>query len=136
MSAHEFQYLHEGFTKIGAQLDAEKLHALRRRARRLRYAVEVFDQIRNYESAATKPWRTMQDLIGAIHDHHMLAEWFDVQAKNDREREKHTLVDAASDEAAWARAAMHALHAEFLAADPIAIVARGLAALGQKASFE
>jgi CHAD domain-containing protein len=136
MSAHEFQFLHEGFTKIGAQLDAEKLHALRRRARRLRYAVEVFDQIRNYESAATKPWRTLQDLIGAIHDHHMLAEWFDVQAKNDREREKHTLVDAASDEAAWARAAMHALHAEFLAADPIAIVARGLAALGQKASFE
>ena len=131
MSTREFQFLREGFTKIGAQLDAEALHALRRRARRLRYAVEVFDQIRNFESAATKPWKALQDLIGVIHDHYVLAEWFDLQAKNDRECGKHTLADAASDEAAWARTAMHRLHVEFLAAEPLAIVARGLAALGQ-----
>jgi CHAD domain-containing protein len=131
MSAREFQFLHEGFTKLGAQLDAKELHALRRRARRLRYAVEVFDQIRNFESAATKPWKILQDLIGVIHDHHLLAEWFDAQAKNDRERGKEALAETARDEAAWARATMHKLHAEFLAADPIAIVARGLAALGQ-----
>jgi CHAD domain-containing protein len=129
--AREFQCLHEGFTNLGARLDAEELHALRRRARRMRYAVEVFDQIRNFESAATKPWKTLQDLIGAIHDHHVLAEWFDRQAKSDRERGKDALAAAASDEAAWARAQMHRLHTEFLAADPIAIVTRGLAALGQ-----
>jgi CHAD domain-containing protein len=88
MSAREFQFLHEGFAKLGTQLDAEELHALRRRARRMRYAVEVFDQIRNFESSATKPWKILQDLIGVIHDHHVLAEWFDAQAKNDRERGK------------------------------------------------
>jgi CHAD domain-containing protein len=131
VSAREFQFVHEGFSKLGSQLDAEELHALRRRARRMRYAVEVFDQIRNFESSATKPWKVLQDLIGVIHDHHVLAEWFDLQAKNDRERGKEALAETARDEAAWARATMHQLHAEFLSADPIAIVARGLAALGQ-----
>ena len=131
MTAREFRLLQEGFTKLGPQLNAEELHALRRRARRVRYAVEVFDQIRNFESAATKPWKTLQDLIGVIHDHHVLAGWFDEQARKDRGLGKHALATTASDEADWARAAMHRLHAEFLAADPISIVARGLAALGQ-----
>jgi CHAD domain-containing protein len=131
MSAHEFQFLHEGFTKIGAQLDAEKLHALRRRARRLRYAVEVFDQIRSFESSAAKPWKHLQALIGVIHDHHVLAEWYDRQAQNDRKRGNDALATTADDEAAWARATARRLHRELLAANPIAIVARGLAALGQ-----
>jgi CHAD domain-containing protein len=131
MSAHEFRLLHDGFTNLGTRLDAEDLHVLRRRARRLRYAVEVFDQIRSFESTATKPWKTLQDLIGVIHDHHVLAEWFDRQAKNDREHGKDALAAAASDEAAWARTTMQRLHAEFLAADPVAIVALGLAALGR-----
>ncbi len=136
LSAHECQFLHDGFTNLGAHLDPEKLHSLRRHARRLRYAVEVFDQIRSFESAATKPWKTLQDHIGVIHDHHVLAEWFDRQAKNDRGRGKDALATAASDEAAWARATMHRLHLEFLAAEPMAIVARGLAALGQAPAME
>jgi CHAD domain-containing protein len=136
LSARECQFLHDGFTNLGARLDPEKLHGLRRHARRLRYAVEVFDQIRSFESAATKPWKTLQDLIGVIHDHHVLAEWFDGQAKNDRGRGKDTLAAVASDEADWARATIHRLHAEFLAADPLAIVARGLAALGQAPATE
>jgi len=130
MSAQEFRFLHEGFTRLGTRLDAEELHALRRRARRLRYAVEVFDQIRNFESAATKPWKSLQDLIGVIHDHHVLAEWFDRQAKSDHERKKDPLEAAARIEAEFARATMRRLHAEFLAADPIALVASGVAALG------
>jgi CHAD domain-containing protein len=129
-SAKEFRFLHDGFTHLGTRLDAEELHALRRHARRLRYAVEVFDQIRNFESAATKPWKSLQDLIGVIHDHHVLAEWFAGQAKSDHERGKDRLAAAARIEAELARTTMRRLHAELLAADPLAIVARGLAALG------
>ena len=136
MSAREIQFLEEGFAKLGAQLDPEALHALRRRARRVRYAVEVWGQIRNFESAATKPWKTLQDLIGVIHDHHVLGEWFDTQAKADRARGKNALADAATDDAAWARAAMHRLYAEFLAANPVSIVARGRTALGQATPSE
>ena len=135
-SAREIQFLEEGFAKLGAQLDPEALHALRRRARRVRYAVEVWGQIRNFKSPATKPWKALQDLIGVIHDHHVLAAWLDKQAKADRARGKSVLADAATDEAAWARATMHRLHAELLAANPAAIVARGRAALGQTAQSE
>jgi CHAD domain-containing protein len=122
--------LYEGFTTLGAQLDAKALHGLRRRARRLRYAVEVFDQIRSFESAATKPWKTLQDLIGVIHDHHVLAEWFDKQAQADEKRGNSALAATATAEAAWARATMRGLHENFLTAQPAAIVAQGLAALG------
>jgi CHAD domain-containing protein len=131
MTTREFRFLQEGFAKLGSRLDAEGLHALRRRARRVRYAVEVFDQVRNFESAATKPWKVLQDLIGVIHDHHVLAGWFDAQAKNDHSLGKEELAATAGDEAALSRVAMHQLHAELMTADPIALVARGMVALGQ-----
>jgi CHAD domain-containing protein len=131
-SQRELRFLQEGFAALGPQLDPEELHALRRRARRVRYAVEVFDQVRNFTSAATKPWKVLQDLIGVIHDHHVLATWFDTQAKADRAAGKAELAATAVEEAEAARSTMRQLHAQFLAADPVAIVGRGLAALGQK----
>jgi CHAD domain-containing protein len=130
-SARESRQLYDEFTTLGDRLDARELHALRRRARRVRYAVEVFDQIRSFESTAGKPWKSLQDLIGVIHDHHVLAEWFDRQAQNDRTRGNVALATAASSEAAWARDTVRRLHAELLTAAPVAIVARGLASLGQ-----
>jgi CHAD domain-containing protein len=126
----EGQSLHDGFTTLGVRLDAKLLHGLRRRARRLRYAVEVYDQIRGFESAAAKPWKTLQDLIGVLHDHHVLAEWFDKQAQADEKRGNALLAATATAEAAWARATAHRLHEDFLAAQPATIVAQGLAALG------
>jgi CHAD domain-containing protein len=131
MCGHESRCLHEGFTQLGTRLNTTVLHSLRRRARRLRYAVEVFDQIRSYQSSATKPWKMLQDLLGVLHDHHVLAKWFDNQAKNDLKCGKNALAIAANEEAAWARATMHRLHKELLAANPIAIVAQGLSELGQ-----
>jgi CHAD domain-containing protein len=130
-SQRELCFLQEGCAKLGPRLDAEHLHVLRRRARRVRYAVEVFDQVRSFESAATKPWKILQDLIGVIHDHHVLANWFDGQAKADRNAGKGELSTTASDEASWARLRMGQLYAQLVAANPIAIVARGLAALGK-----
>ena len=130
-SARELHALGEELKKIGPRLDAQELHAFRRRARRLRYAIEVFDEIRNFKSTASKPWKTLQDLIGVIHDHQVLAEWFDAQAKNDDRHGKGALAAAAREEATWAISTMHRLHAQFLAANPTALVAQGLAALGQ-----
>jgi len=126
----EGQALHDGFATLGARLDAKALHGLRRRARRLRYAVEVYDQIRNFESVAAKPWKMLQDLIGVLHDHHVLAEWFDQQAQADEKRGNALLAATATAEAAWARATMHRLHEDFLAAQPTTLVAQGLSAIG------
>ena len=77
LGERESRKLQDGFAALGALLDVVALHALRRRARRLRYAVEVFLQIFGGETAATKPWKILQDHIGTLHDHHVLAEWLD-----------------------------------------------------------
>jgi CHAD domain-containing protein len=134
LAAREGEALVEGFANIGAQLDPEALHGLRRRARRLRYSVEVAQAIVDDEDKnATKSWKTLQDLIGTIHDHHVLAEWLAKQAASDRKRGKRRLAAAASGEAAWARATMVGLHDRLLASRPGQIVVRGLSLLDRAA---
>jgi CHAD domain-containing protein len=70
-----------GFSQVGERYLPEALHALRRRARRLRYAAEVEDVVRSEESRAPVLWKRLQDGIGVIHDHHVLAGWFEEQAR-------------------------------------------------------
>jgi CHAD domain-containing protein len=122
--------LYEGFSAIGPRLDAKLLHGLRRQARRVRYAVEVFDQVRNYESKATRPWKTLQELIGALHDHYVLAQWLENQAQADQKRGNANLAAEAVAQADSARTGMHRCHDEFLATAPITLVVQGLTALG------
>ena len=62
-----------GFSQVGERYRPEALHALRRRVRRLRYAAEVEDVVRGDESRAPVLWKRLQDGIGVIHDHHVLA---------------------------------------------------------------
>lgn len=128
--ARDSRKLLDGFDALGAHLDVVALHALRRRARRLRYAVEVFVQVFGGASSATKPWKALQDMIGVLHDQHMLAEWFDRQAPADAKRGQAALAAAATAEAAAARQTMQRLHDELLAAGPADLVKRGLAAVG------
>ena len=59
----------------------EALHALRRRARRLRYAAEIEDTVRGDDTRAPSLWKRLQDSIGVIHDHHVLASWLEEQAR-------------------------------------------------------
>lgn len=127
---HEGKCLVDGFFDLGAVLDAPALHALRRRARRLRYAVEIFGEVATVEPGATKPWKNLQDRIGSLHDHHVLAEWFDAQATLDDKKGQPVLALAARAEARWAREAMHRLHDELLAAAPGEMVRQGLALVG------
>jgi CHAD domain-containing protein len=120
----------DGFVALGAHLDLAALHALRRRARRLRYAVEIFLQARGDDSSPTKPWRDLQDRIGALHDQHLLAEWLDRQAVADAKRGQPNVAAAATAEATWARRTMQRLHDELLAADPAGLARRGVDAVG------
>jgi CHAD domain-containing protein len=128
--ARESRKLLDGFAALGALLDVVALHALRRRARRLRYSVEIHSQLAGDTAAATKPWKELQDRIGVLHDHHVLAEWLDAQARADEKRGQPALAAAATAEAIWARERMARLHDEHLAAEPAALVRAGLAAVG------
>lgn len=130
--AREGHRLCGGFAALGSLLDPATLHGLRRRARRLRYSVEIFIEIFGGESSATKPWKLLQDLMGSLHDHHVLAQWFDRQAQADARRGQPALAAAANAEAAWARGAMRRLHDELLAAQPAELATRGLAAVGRQ----
>jgi CHAD domain-containing protein len=123
--------LTEGFTSLGAFLDIGALHGLRRRARRLRYAVEIYAQVFGIDGHPTKHWKTLQDLIGVLQDHHLLSEWFEQQAQAADERGSQAIAICARAEARWARESMQRLHDVFLAAEPMALVRRGLAATGQ-----
>jgi CHAD domain-containing protein len=135
LAFREGKVLAEGFASLGARLDPEALHGLRRRVRRLRYGVEVAQAIVDDENkGAIKPWKTLQDLIGTIHDHAVLAEWLQKQATGDRRRGKRRLAAAALAEAAWARATMVGLHDHFVASRPGAIVARGLSLIERPAA--
>jgi CHAD domain-containing protein len=124
------QALYEGFLAVGARLDAKLLHGLRRQARRVRYAVEVFDQVRHYESKASAPWKELQELIGALHDHHVLAEWLEKQGQSDQKRGNADLAAEAMAQADRARTSMHQCHGQFVAAAPVILVIQGLTALG------
>jgi CHAD domain-containing protein len=125
----EGRALTEGFSALGAGLDPDALHALRRRARRLRYGVEIAQEVLGEASGAAKPWKTLQDLVGSFHDHHVLAQWLEAQAAADEKRGKPVLATAARAEAAWAHSTEVRLHDELLASRPGAIVVRGLSLL-------
>jgi CHAD domain-containing protein len=119
--------LREGFAALGSLLDPVRLHALRRRARRLRYAVELADALFHLDGGSTKPWKALQERIGVLHDHEMLAEWFERQAQADERRGQGDMAALAASEAAWARATMQRLHDELLAHHPSQLVDQGLA---------
>lgn len=125
----EGRALLDGFLAVGATLDPDGLHALRRRARRMRYAIEIAQEILDETSGAAKPWKTLQDLIGSLHDHHVLAQWFEAQAAADEKRGKSAMAAAARAEAAWARSAMASLHDDLVASRPSAMLAHALAIL-------
>jgi CHAD domain-containing protein len=119
----------DGLHAVGATLDAAELHGLRRRARRLRYGLEVAQKILDEDKGITKPWKVLQDLIGAMHDYHVLGEWLAKQAAADRKRGNAKMVGAALAEVAWTEAEVTRLHHQFLAARPGAMVEDALSLL-------
>lgn len=66
---------------LGDRFDPERLHDLRKRARRLRYAAEVGAALRGSASPAPEIFRELQGQLGAIHDAHVLAGWLGAQAE-------------------------------------------------------
>lgn len=127
--AREGTALSEGLDHLGARLDAVELHGLRRRARRLRYGLEVAQKILDEDRGVTKPWKVLQDLIGSMHDYHVLGEWLAKQAAADRKRGNQKMADAALVEIGWVEAEEVRLHHAFLAARPSSIVRQGISLL-------
>jgi CHAD domain-containing protein len=120
-----------GFDALGDRFDPEELHALRRRARRLRYTAEVADQLRGEETEAPAILKGLQDAIGVLHDHQVLVAWLRRQATVSRVP---ALADAARGELAFFEERSRELHAQLLEGRPREAVLRALEAMGQTRS--
>jgi len=120
-----------GFAEVGERYDPEALHALRRRARRLRYSAELSDALRSEESGAPAVWKRLQDALGALHDHHVLAGWLEEQAAAAEARGQAALAEAARAEREAFVAEGHRLHHELLEAKPAELATGALDAMGR-----
>ena len=120
-----------GFSQVGERYRPEALHALRRRVRRLRYAAEVEDVVRGDESRAPVLWKRLQDGIGVIHDHHVLASWFEEQARAAEARGDVLLARAARRERSAFTSLGRLLHRALLETKPADLALRALQAMAR-----
>jgi CHAD domain-containing protein len=124
-----------GFSQVGERYLPDALHVLRRRVRRLRYAAEVEDVARGEESRAPVLWKRLQDGIGVVHDHHVLARWFDEQARLAEARNNALLVRAARRERRAFIGLGRLLHRALLEAKPADLALRALQAMARGRSI-
>jgi len=124
--------LEAGLSAAGDRYDPEALHALRRKARRLRYVAEVYDALlRDEPSEAPALFKSLQEQIGGIHDAHVLARWLEAQAAARVAPARAAEAAAATALQAVFDARGRELHARFLESRPAETVARALASLGR-----
>jgi CHAD domain-containing protein len=120
-----------GFSQVGDRYAPQALHALRRRARRLRYAAEAEDAVRGEDSRAPALWKRLQDGIGVLHDSHVLAAWFEEQARAAEARQDGLLFGAARRERRFFVAQSRRLHATLLEMKPADLALRALLAMAR-----
>jgi CHAD domain-containing protein len=110
-----------------AGFDAEALHTIRIRARRLRYVAETLDTLRGHNTRAPALFKELQDELGSVHDAHVLGEWLGAQAAAfEAEKERATAAQARALARFFAQQA-EKQHREFMATAPITRVRRALA---------
>jgi CHAD domain-containing protein len=119
------------FSRIGERYLPEALHALRRGVRRLRYAAEVEDAVRGDDSRAPVLWKRLQDGIGTLHDHHVLACWLEEQAKAAEARGNLGLATAARHERRFFVSEGRRLHKTLLETKPADLALRALQAMAR-----
>lgn len=124
-----------GFSQVGDRYDPRALHALRRRARRLRYASEVEDAMRGDDSRAPAMWKRLQDGIGILHDHHVLATWLSELAARAEARGNAALARAARSERRFFAAEGRRLHRALLGMRPADLALRALQAMARGRSI-
>jgi CHAD domain-containing protein len=112
------EILLQGLEAPEDRYDADALHQLRIRARRLRYAMEVADTLKGIHSETPGLLKELQGQLGRIHDDHILAQWLAAQAAQAGERGDAELEMAASREEAFFLESCRKRHREFLASTP------------------
>jgi CHAD domain-containing protein len=124
-----------GFSQIGESYRPETLHGLRRRIRRLRYAAELEDAVRGDDTRAPALFERLQDAIGVIHDHHVLAGSLEEQAHLAAARDNRLLARAAVRERRAFVGMGRLLHRALLEQKPADLALRALMAMARSRSI-
>jgi CHAD domain-containing protein len=114
---------------LGSAFDAERLHGIRRQFRQLRYLAEVLDAVRGQDSGAATGLRGLQEVLGRLHDNHVLAAWLQDQATKAQARGRTPLAGAARRECFVFLETCRSLHGQFLRQAPATVIANALAAM-------
>ena len=118
------------FAALGDRFATEELHRLRIRARRLRYAAELADGLREQDSGAPALFKELQDQLGRIHDEQLLADWLERQAKAAERRGQQALAAEARDQQSHFGEAARQHHRSLVERGPADLVRAALEALG------
>jgi CHAD domain-containing protein len=121
----------DALDRLGDAFDSEELHRIRIRARRMRYTAELQDLVKSSPSEAARAWKSLQERLGLVRDHDVLAQWFAGQAQRAVRPGQEALRAEAEALAAWFLEESRRHHAELLAARPGEIVQRALSEMGQ-----
>ena len=115
--------------RLGEEYDAHALHRVRMRVRRLRYAAEVADDLRDQPSEAPGRLQDLQEMLGQIRDPFVLSAWLARQASSARARGQDALAAEAQSLSALFDAESRKRHRELLASDPAGAVRAAVEAL-------
>jgi CHAD domain-containing protein len=130
LSASEGETIIESLETLESRLDVERLHAIRRRARKMRYLAEILNALRHTETEAPVLMKNVQEKLGALRDANMLAEWLMQQARQSEDRARATEAAAAAKEARFFRSVVRRTHGEFVECRPQELIKRTLSLTG------
>jgi CHAD domain-containing protein len=115
--------------ELGRGFDPERLHRARRLARRLRYVAEAFAGLRQASSPAVAMLKELQDLMGEVHDTHVLERWLNELGGRAKAQGDHALAAGAAAEAGFFAEESRRRHEDFLDRDPRLLAAHALEAM-------
>jgi len=120
------------FETLGTRFDADALHRLRIRARRLRYAGELHLELARRRAEGPEILKGLQEELGLIRDFFLVAAWFSQQAQTAAARGQTALAAEAHRQELYFVQQSRAKHREMLEANPIARLTEALKSMGQQ----
>lgn len=115
---------------VGDRFDPDALHRIRMRCRRLRYAAEVGDALKDQRSGAPELFKELQEGLGHIHDTFVLAGWLARQTVASEARGAVALAAAAREQQQSFLEETRAHHRALLELRPADLVQRAMDAMG------
>jgi CHAD domain-containing protein len=115
---------------LGTRFDADGLHEVRIRLRRLRYTAEVQDLLKGVRSDATRRFKDLQERLGQVRDAYVLSEWLAAQAVRAGRARQAALAREARALAARFRETSERHHRDLLEARPDDLVRHALEEMG------